>query len=1565
MAKRTTRNHPIAEAFGPPAVGSPSPLRERGPGGEVLSSFHPIVQAWFSQRFQAPTDAQSAGWPHIQAGRDVLIAAPTGSGKTLAAFLAGIDALVKQAQAGPLPDETQIVYVSPLKALGNDIQRNLEAPLEELAELAREIGYREQQPGTRNQEPEVPQLDPGSRLPVPGGASWAERPVFPRITTAVRTGDTPAKDRQAFVKTPPHILITTPESLYLMLTARRSRETLRHVRTVIVDEIHALARDKRGSHLSLTLARLDHVCETRPARVGLSATQKPVDEIAAFLTGQEPGTWNQEPETPDQVAGSRFPVPSGAGQGAVIVDLGHQRDLELHIEVPPSDLEAVAAREQWSDVYDRLAGLVRAHRTTLVFVNTRRLSERVAHNLRERLGEDAVASHHGSLSRDRRLRVEQRLKAGDLQALVCTASLELGIDIGSIDLVCQIGSPRSVATFLQRVGRSGHALGLRPQGRLFPTSRDELVECAALVRAVRAGRLDRISQPVAPLDILAQQIVAECACEDWGEDALFDLVRRAWPYRGLQRDDFDDVVHMLSEGVGEGAGRAPPLLHRDRINRVLRGRRAARMTAILNGGSIPEMADYRVVAEPDDMLVGTVGEDWAIESMAGDIFLLGSHSWRIKRVASGEVRVEDAHGAPPTIPFWVGEAPGRTIELSQEVGRLRRDVVDGLDDAAALQQHLKDEAGLDDLGAAQVIDYLRAGRDALGVMPSDTDVVFERFFDETGGMQLVVHAPFGSRINKAWGLTLRKRFCVRFDFELQAAAGDDSIVLSLGPQHSFPLEESFSYVTSRNAEQSLRQAVLYAPVFPVRWRWDAGRALAVLRYSGARKVPAPIQRMRSDDLLAAVFPAQVGCQENLNGPIEVPDHPLVRQAMQDCLREAMDLDGLVALLRRIEAGEVRLHAIDTLEPSPMAHEILSGKPFTYLDDAPLEERRTRAVSLRRALPESARELGALDPDAIARVRDEAWPAPRDAEEVHEALLSLVAVPRSQVSDWAPWLEELVAAGRAATLTVGEASTAYASPLATNVGEAFRPPAGPPTRAEVAENSIKQSNNQAAADPPAFPTPNPQPLTPGLLFAAEHLGLVRLLYPEAAVEPRLDVPAAALVRVEDRDEARLRLLRGWSEASGPLSPSDLGVRLGLVGADVERGLRQLEAGGFVLRGRFSPGAAEDEYCDRRLLARIHRYTLDRLRREIDPVSVQDYLRFLLRWQHLTPDAKLSGKQGVRQAIARLQGFEAAAGGWERDLLAPRLSDYRPSWLDELCLAGEVAWARLTPRKATAGSATTSRATPVSLVLRGDLPAMLAGVRAGAPLAPPPRAGAAAEVLELLQQRGALFFEEIVNGVRRLRSDVERGLRELVACGLVTADGFQGLRQLLGKSASPSRRRDGASAYSGGFFSGSGPAGRWSLVHAPFARPEEADDLAEAVARTLLQRYGAVFRDLYPRESFSLPWRDVLRALRRLEARGLVRGGRFVSGFSGEQYALPEAVDSLRWVRRQEKTGERVWASALDPVNLAGVIVPGERVPAQAGKAVLFIDGLPQASGPVAPSAPVPSRLRPRLLSRAAR
>ncbi|HXX69302.1 MAG TPA: DEAD/DEAH box helicase [Polyangiaceae bacterium] len=1363
-----------------------------------LESFHPTVARWFSRSFGAATPAQSDGWRNIVEGRDTLIAAPTGSGKTLAAFLASLDGLVRRGLQGELPDEVDVVYVSPLKALSSDIQKNLREPLEGIAATAREAG-----------------LQPA------------------RIRTALRTGDTTPAERAAIVRQAPHVLVTTPESLYLMLTAERSRAVLRHVRTVILDELHALMRDKRGSHVALSLARLDALAGRRPQRIGLSATVHPIEEAARFLVGR--------------------------GRACAIVDIGHRRDLDVAVEVPGTDLQAVATHEQYDEIYDRLAALIERERTTLVFVNTRRMAERVAHHLAERLGEDRIAAHHGSLSKERRLRIEQRLKAGEMRAIVATASLELGIDIGAVDLVCQIGSPRAVTTFLQRIGRSGHALGRTSRGRLFATTRDELAECAALARAVSAGKLDRVQPPEAPLDILAQQIVAECAVREWNEDDLYDLVRQAAPYAGLDRAEFDDVVRALAEGAAPKLGRTGALLHHDRVNRLLRGRRAARIVALTNGGAIPDLADYRVILDPDETLVGTVNEDWAIESMAGDVFVLGSHSWRIRRVESraGTLRVEDANGEPPTIPFWLGEAPSRTWELSEEVSRLRTDIVTAIEgggDAAAL---LVSQCALPAAAATQLAAYVAAQRHALGVVPTMHDIVFERFFDEAGGMQLVVHCPFGGRVNRAFGLALRKRFCVSFDFELQAAATDDAVVLSLGAAYGFPLSDAFHFVRAHHLRRTLEQAILQAPMFGTRWRWNASRALAILRHDKGKKVPPALQRMRADDLLAAVFPEQVACGENATGPIRLPDHPLVRQTVRDCLFEAMDSERLHGLLERIERGEIRLYARDTTEPSPFAHEILNAKPYAFLDDAPLEERRTRALSLRRALPEHQRDLGALDADAIAQVVHQARAAPRDAHELHDLLLGLVVAP---IRDgWASWLGELRERGRAAVFG-------------------------------------------------------------RFALAIENSGIARALYPLAAPDAPA-VPAHLQSPQPGRAAAVLAVVRGHSEVAGPFTASMIASDLDLPEHEVAQAVASLEAEGLVLRGRFTPGAFAEEYCDRRLLARIHRLTLDRLRSEIEPVSAQDYMRYLFERHQLTPHVRAGGRAGLMGAIEMLQGFEIAAAAWEDDVLGLRIADYRPQWLDEACLSGEVAWARLSPRRpGSSAMVSTSRATPIAIVQRRDLGWLIESVRRE-PEDDTPLSDASAAALDALRRKGALFFDDLAAASRLSARELADALWDLVGRALVACDGFQPLRDLMASGPRVARRR---------------AQGRWALTERS-AEPTAADDLADRVAGQLLMRYGVVFREIAVRESFSVPWRDVLRALRSREARGLVRGGRFVAGFIGEQYGLPEAVDALRRVRRTERSGESVRVRACDPLNLIGVVLPGPRFAAHHSPWLVFRDG----------------------------
>ena len=1416
------------------------------------SDFHPAVATWFARRFpDGPSEPQALGWPAVARGEDTLVAAPTGSGKTLAGFLVAIDALYKaHATGAEIAGHTRVVYASPLKALAVDIHQNLERPLAEIAAVAAELGVE-----------------------------------VPPITVAVRTGDTTPGARAAMVKEPPTMLVTTPESLYLLVTAARSRTVLGEVGTVIVDEIHALARDKRGSHLSLTLERLDALQHgPRPQRIGLSATQRPIEQTALLLTG------------------------AGEGRQATIVDCGHARALDIAIEVPDSELSAVASTEQFEEIVGRIAAHVESHRTTLVFVNTRRLSERLAHLLGERLGPDVVSAHHGSLSKDRRQRVEARLRAGELRALVATASLELGIDIGPVELVCQVGSPRAIATFLQRVGRSNHSRGGTPRGIVFPLTRDELVECAALLAAVRQGRLDATLPPVAPLDILAQQIVAEVAgAEEVKEEELFALVRRAAPYASLRREDFDAVVELAAEGIATGRGKRMAYLHRDRVNGVLRPRRGARLAALTSGGAIAEVGDYRVVAEPDDMPVGTVNEDFALESMVGDVFLLGTHAWQVRRVTQGEVRVVDAEGRHPTIPFWVGEAPSRTAELSEEVAALRAAVSAAL--AGGREQAMTLVAGRCGAGpevTAQIVDYLGAALAQLGVLPTQDDIVFERFFDEAGGMQLVVHAPFGGRVNRAFGLALRKRFCATFDFELQAAADDDSLVLSLGPQHSFPLDSAPKLLRAERVEEVLTQAVLASPMFAARWRWNLNRALAVLRFRGGRKNPLPIQRMESDDLMAAVFPALAACQENTApGPVVVPDHVLVRQTLDDCLHEAMDVEGLRDLLGHMERAEVRVHFVESSEPSVLSHEILNGKPYTYLDDAPLEERRTRAVALRRGLPVEARELGRLDPAAVQRVRQEVAPDLRGAEELHDLLLSLVVLRPDERFE--AWFAELCGAGRAlvvqpATACGGEGAGADGHP------------------------------------------------GPGALWAAvERRAWAESLFPGAAFVP--DTSLEATGGAVDPDEAAAEAVRGQLEITGPVSVEELAHRTALATTRVRVGLARLENEGFALRGHFDPDGPEEQWCARRLLARIHSYTQARLRADIEPVTSQDFVRFLLRWQHVAPGTQVQGRAGVLAVVDQLQGFEVPAGAWEESVLAQRVEAYQPRWLEDLCLSGELVWGRLGLRQTDPdsrprrGASTPSRATPVTFALRSDLSWLLQAARGGAQPSEPEH-GAARDVLDALRSSGALFHSELRAVTGRLPVEVEEGLWDLVARGLVTADGFQAVRSLLSARQAWNRRhrqdlrrriagRRAPTVRQGG-------EGRWALLPVKGA-DIAADELAEQVAGQLLARWGVVFYDLVAGETLSVPWRDVLWALRRFEARGIARGGRFVHGFAGEQFALPEAVEELRRVRRAERKDEVVTISAADPLNVTGVVPPGRRVPALRTRKVAYRDGIPVVDG----------------------
>jgi ATP-dependent helicase Lhr and Lhr-like helicase len=1415
--------------------------------------FHPVIEQWFEQKFGTPTAPQKQGWPSIQSGADTLIAAPTGSGKTLAAFLAALDQLFREGPAGELTDETRVIYVSPLKALSNDIHKNLEEPL---------AGIR-------------------AALKVSDGRDVDVR-------AEVRTGDTPAAKRQAMTRRPPHILATTPESFYLLLTSPRGRKLLATVRTLIVDEIHALAGNRRGSHLALSIERLAALVNGPLQRIGLSATQKPIEEIARFLVGTR---------NVDQWGDAR----------CTIVDCGYARASDLAIELPGAPLEAVMSTEVWTEVYNRLADLIEAHQTTLVFVNTRRLAERVTGHLCDRLGSEKVMSHHGSLSAALRHDAERRLKAGELKALVATASLELGIDIGSVDLVCQIGAARSISTFLQRVGRADHRRMGISKGRLFPLSRDELVETVAVLRSIRERRLDAIKVPDKPLDLLAQQIVACVASEEWDEERLYELMRSAYPYRDLSREEFDDVLQMLADGFATRRGRRAALVHHDAVNHRVRARRGAQLTALTSGGAIPDNADYRVLLEPGETFIGTVNEDFAIESMAGEIFQLGNASWRILQVNSGTVRVEDAHGQPPGIPFWLGEAPGRTAELSRAVSTFRSEIERKIEmkfERGApeigmaerdLADWLKTEPGLPEAGARQLAEYFGATYRALGVIPSQDKLVLERFFDESGGMQLVIHAPCGIRLNRAWGLALRKRFCRSFNFELQAAATDDAIVLSLGTQHSFPLNEVFTYLNSKTVREVLVQALLDAPMFPIRWRWNAARALALPRQRGGRKIPAPLQRMESENLLAAVFPDQLACLENIEGDRVIPHHPLVQQTIEDCLTEAMDIEGLTELLKRIENGRVKCLGFDLPEPSPLAHEILHAKPYAFLDNAPLEERRTQAVYTRRAgEPSMDGGLGALDAAAIKKVCEEAWPPATNADELHEALLLMGALTEDEAKNLegcsTGWLNLLSSEKRAGRLSASRV----------------------------------------------------------FWVAAERLPMIQAVYPGAVIEPLLVAPKPERERPWERSDAVRELVRGRMEVAGPITADTLRDLFQLPLSEIQSALIALESEGFILRGKFHPGVAEIEWCDRRLLARIHRLTINKLRAEIQPVSIAEYQRFLLAWQRADSEHRVRGVDGLEAVLELLDGCELPAASWEPEVLALRVDDYAPELLDQLCFTGRIGWGRFSlPETRNARLVGPIRSSPMSLFARENLGHWLALAAASEITEFSPDA---VQILEALSRSGALFFGEIVRLTRMLPSRVEQALAELAAQGYVTADGFEGLRALLlpedkrAPFADAQRRRRHKSVTSVEF------AGRWSLLRKPLSEGSEGetrrtaahDESIEAFARILLRRYGVVSRRIAEKESLRVAWFELFRAFRRLEARGEVRGGYFVGGLSGEQFARPEAIGLLRSIRKAKAKGELLAISAADPLNLVGILAPGPRIAAITPHRILLRDGVPIAA-----------------------
>ncbi|QMV19276.1 DEAD/DEAH box helicase [Granulicella sp. 5B5] len=1583
----------------------------------ALAWAHPVVQEWFLTKFGSPTEPQIAGWPAILRGDPTLISAPTGSGKTLTAFLVCIDALLRKSIEGRLAAQTEVVYVSPLKALSNDVQKNLDGPLAEIQQLALERGY-----------------------------------LCTPIRTGIRTGDTPTKDRTAMLKHPPHILVTTPESLYILLTAGKSRQNLTRVRTLIVDEIHAIADDKRGAHLALSLERLDAlVCgenrlspgamltglATPPQRIGLSATQNPIELVAAFLTGCIPTEVSSRPERSEVERPASLPLsPNRPRQPATIIQVGQRRTLDLAIEVPSDELGSICSTAMWQEIFDKLAALTDHHRSTLVFVNTRKLVEKISFELSQRLGEDAVAAHHGSLSRALRLDAEQRLKSGEIKILIATASLELGIDIGTVDLVCQIATTRSVAVAMQRVGRAGHWRGATPKGRFFATTRDDLMEQAALLRKMTAGELDLLEVPELPIDVLMQQIVAAVGAESWDETALYNVLRRAYPFRNLTPQLYEQLLSLLHNGIESSRGRYGAYILRDRVQGQLHARRGARSIAIGNGGAIPDTSIFAVMLQPENVQIATLDEHFAVDSSPGDVILLGNTSWRIQRVeAAGKVLVEDAHGAPPSIPFWEGEAPQRTSVVSDGVSDLRAEIdqrtrnisprnlsfasvteevssrpeqdgsiilrsgetcglpahdpqVQLLDTIAFLQR----ECFVCESAARQLIAYIVAGRAVLGCVPTKQTIIAERFFDEGGGQQLILHTPFGGRLNKAWGLALRKRFCRGFNFELQAAATDNGINISLAEQHSFPLADVFHFLTEHTARTLLEQACIPSPLFKNRWRWAAGRSLQLLRMQKGKRVAPQIQRTRSDDLLASVFPHASACPETMTGDIEIPDHPLVNEVMKDTLTEAMDIDGLLEVLRGIASGSIHCVAIDTPVPSVFAHELVNAMPYAFLDEAGTEERRARTTSLRRALPNAITEgAGLLDLAAIATVREQLCPDIRDEHELHDLLLQLVALPLSSLGG---------SSGLQATET---------SPIL----------AGASAPACLAEKSrhwplyfdrLAQQQRTHIISLEGEPT----------WIAAERLPEAALLWPDEVLpaapvttEPKPFVLGGTEDRPAQtfsaRDTATTALTQGWLQILGPTTATELGAITHLHPRSLHQAFLAMEMQGLAMRGVFEhPKPSDDEplhieWCERRILQRIHRLTLTSLRKQVEPATPAIFMRWLLDWHHLAPDTQLAGEEGVLAVIEQLEGFEAPAVEWERTLLPTRIANYSPQWLDNLSLAGVIGWGRISPHPAwtSASSGTPSlqarvpqlaqekggalapelrkgprrviptNAAPITFYLRDTsdwLHAALAANAIDESILAQALSPEAQQVRAFLAQQGAVFLADLqrLTGLTRLQTST--ALWELATAGLAAADGFDQLRAMMDprrKSvtteqphATSLRKRAAART----------TAGRWSLLQpatlgapssptvssssrvgsqnlpnsqqAAIAAAKQRDAALDTHARILLRRYGVLFRDLLARESNAPKWRDLVPILRRLEARGEIRGGRFVSGPFGEQYALPEAAGSLREARKRyaSLSGETpIAVAAADPLNLVGILVPGERVPATPGKQVLFTNG----------------------------
>ncbi|HEU5084174.1 MAG TPA: DEAD/DEAH box helicase [Acidimicrobiales bacterium] len=1426
------------------------------PGSPPLDQFSPAVRAWFETSFPEPTPPQAKGWPTIASGSHTLILAPTGSGKTLSAFLWAIDRLTSTPPPEERTHRTRVIYLSPLRALAVDVEKNLRAPIQGIRLAAERLG--------------LPYHEP---------------------TVGIRTGDTPADERRKLVRNPPDILITTPESLYLMLTSQ-ARETLQGVEAVIVDEIHAVAKTKRGSHLSLTLERLAEVTDRPggPQRIGLSATQRPLEEIAAFLGGRDDeGSWRKV-EIVDAGVRKELDV-------EVIVPVEDMGDLGKVIEEPisgPASLGPVR-RSIWPSMHPRLLELVQEHRSTLIFVNARRLAERLATRLNElahdeedtgdaqlgvgHVSDDAdvpelVKAHHGSISRERRLQIEDELKSGRLKGLVATSSLELGIDMGAVDLVVQVESPGSVSSGLQRIGRAGHQVGEPSRGKLFPKHRSDLVEAAVVVKRMQDGLIEKTRYPRNPLDVLCQQIVAMCALDEWPVERLAQVLRRSASFATLTDDVLYACLDLLAgrypseefselrprivwdrTALGEGAG-------------VVRGRAGAQRLAVTNPGTIPDRGLFGVFL-PDGTRVGELDEEMVYESRAGETFLLGASTWRIEDITFDRVIVTPAPGMPGKMPFWHGEGPGRPLELGRGIGQFVRELRDRRITPDPVKT-LREDHGLDELAALNLVAYLDEQAEATGAVPDDRTIVVERFRDEIGDWRVCVLSPFGAQVHAPWAMALQHTLGERWGVDVEMLWSDDGIVLRLPEAvDELPVEELAI------PPDEIRDIVLgvlpNTAMFASRFREAAGRALLLPRRRPDRRQPLWQQRQRAADLLKVAA--------------KYPTFPILLETTRECVNDVFDLPALEEVLRDIRSRAVRVVPVQTEQSSPMAQSLLFGwiAVYMYEGDAPLAERRAAALALDRDLlrellgSEELREL--IDPEVLADLELELQRLvegrrARDADEVHDLLRVLGPLTVEELDlrcegDAAALVEQLAADRRA-----------YVAGIA---GE---------DRWAVTEDAGRLRDALGVAVPMGLP---------------------------AAYTDPVDDPMADLV-------AR------YARTHAPFTTGAVAHRYGVSAERVLPALERLEADGRVLRGEFRPDGHDREWTDPDVLRTLRRRSLAALRKEVEPVEADALGRFLPAWHHVGSERR--GIDALVDTVSQLQGAPIPASVLEADVLPVRLRSYEPAQLDELCAAGEVVWVGAGALGAKDGR--------VRLLFR-DHAALLVPT-----LDPPPDGEVHQAVLEHLRQRGASFWNELVAAAQQAgapydEASVLAALWDLVWAGYVTNDGLGPLRAFLGSKARRASGRRGGSRPRPGRLTRLGPpagAGRWSLVE-PLLQPAPSPtEAAHAKARQLLERYGVLTREAALGEGSEGGFAGVYPVLKALEERGEIRRGYFVAGLGAAQFALAGAVDRLR-AAREQGTAEGVVLAATDPAQPYGAALPwaesAGRPARQAGAHVVLVDG----------------------------